>query len=365
MKSEYSSLQWKIYFRIALIAFCALLVVAILELALNNRAADWIVSFLQNVFNMNRETAHHLYQLIIRNNMDYLVYAAFGIFFIILARFLLMQFAKYFKEISSGLDILVQQSGEIKLSPEMAAMEKKLTAIKQTLEKRELEAVTAEQRKNDVVMYMAHDIKTPLTSVIGYLSLLHESPDIPREQKEKYIRITLEKANHLEKLVDEFFEITRYSFHTEITRSEIDLCFMLAQMTDEFFPLLSSKGKEVLLNIPEDLTIHGDAEKLARVFNNILKNAVAYSTEREIKISAALSANSVSISFTNSGVIPKEKLDAVFTKFYRLDSARSTETGGAGIGLAIAKEIVSAHGGKIFAESDGGNTTFTVELPIN
>jgi len=368
-RSNYSALQWKIYLRIILFAFIALLIVALISYLADFRFANWFVAFLQNTFEMEFHIAQRIYMRIIRNNIDYLIYATFGVAFIILSRFLLLKFAKYFNEISDGLDVLVEDRGDtIRLSPEMAFMEQKLTTIKKTLEKREREVKSAEQRKNELVMYLAHDIKTPLTSVIGYLSLLNEISDMPLEQKQKYIQITLDKANRLEGLVDEFFEISRYSFQSDsLIKESIDLYYLLVQMIDEFYPLLSSKGKEAILNVPEDFIIYGNPEKLARVFNNILRNAIAYSTDNSpIKITATAINKideTVLIAFSNEGNIPKEKLTAIFDKFYRLDSARSSDTGGTGLGLAIAKEIIASHGGKIYADSDGKYTTFTVELP--
>jgi len=365
-KPGYAVLQWKIFWKIVLITAIALLAVFLLLNITSNRLANYIVAVLQDFFGMTNENAHNFYHNIIRNNMDLIIYATVVVFFIILSRFLMAHFAKYFNEISKGLDALVaDKGGEIKLSKELAAMESKLKAIKQTLEEREREARSAEQRKNDVVMYLAHDIKTPLTSVIGYLSLLDEAPDMPPEQKAKYVNITLEKANRLEKLVDEFFEITRYNFQADtFSKESIDLYYMLAQMTDEFYPLLMSNGKQTNLHVSEDMTIYGNPEKLARVFNNILKNAVAYSPDNSvIEITAAVSGDMVSVVFTNEGSIPKDNLSSIFDKFYRLDYARSSDTGGAGLGLAIAKEIIVSHGGRIFADSDGNHTSFTVELP--
>lgn len=135
-------------------------------------------------------------------------------------------------------------------------------------------------------------------------------------------------------------------------------------MTDEFYPQLAANGKQVVIHASEDLTVFGDPDKLARVFNNILKNAAAYSEDDSvIDITAGLSGNVVSIVFKNAGNIPKDKLATIFEKFYRLDDARSSNTGGAGLGLAIAKEIIVQHGGQIYAESNNNSTTFTVELP--
>jgi len=365
-KPGYRALERKVFINVALITVSALLVVFLLQSLARGNVGDIIVSIIRSVFGLSRDNALSLYHRIIRSNLDYILFGSVAVFFVILSRFLMSQFSKYFMEISLGLDNLVgDKDSEIKLSPEMVTMERKLTAVKRTLEEREHEARSAEQRKDDVVMYLAHDIKTPLTSVIGYLSLLGESPDMPTDQKAKYVNITLEKAHRLEKLVDEFFEITRYNFQTgTLSKDNIDLYIMLAQMTDEIYPQLAAKGKQAVLHVPEDMTLYGDPDKLARVFNNVLKNAVAYSPDNSvIDITATVSGAMTFITFRNAGSVPKDKLASIFEKFYRLDSARSSDTGGAGLGLAIAKEIVISHGGHIYADSDSEHTTFTVELP--
>ena len=140
---------------------------------------------------------------------------------------------------------------------------------------------------------------------------------------------------------------------------------MLVQMADEFYPMLSDHQNTVELVMDEDIHVSGDPDKLARVFQNILKNAAAYSTSGTVvTVRAEEREDVVRISFENMGkTIPPHKLAFVFEKFYRLDDARSTSKGGAGLGLAIAKEIVRLHGGDIFAESAEGRTVFTVELP--
>ncbi len=222
-------------------------------------------------------------------------------------------------------------------------------------------------KKNDLIAYLAHDLKTPLTSVIGYLSLLHEAPDMPEKQKEKYTHIALDKANRLEKLINEFFEITRYNLQQmELEEEAVDLCYMLLQMTDEFYPLLMAHGNTTELRVEEDTVIYGDPVKLARVFNNILKNAIAYSyPDSVIEIWTEGTLEELRIYFRNKGkTIPAKKLNRIFERFYRLDESRGTNTGGAGLGLAIAKEIVTLHGGKITAVSQREFTTFCVILPI-
>lgn len=221
-------------------------------------------------------------------------------------------------------------------------------------------------KKNDLIAYLAHDLKTPLTSVVGYLSLLEEAPDMPDEQRAKYIHVALNKSLRLESLINEFFDITRYNLHQiELEKENIDLSYMLRQMTDEFYPVLESHGNTVNLTASESITVSADPVKLARVFNNILKNAIAYSyPNTPIDVLADSDSKEIWVSFTNSGkTIPPGKLESIFEKFYRLDESRSSNTGGAGLGLAIAKEIVTRHGGTIRAVSENNVTTFTVTLP--
>lgn len=222
------------------------------------------------------------------------------------------------------------------------------------------------RRKDDLVTYLAHDLKTPLASVVGYLSLLEEAPDLPVEQRARFTGIALDKAHRLDALIEEFFDITRFDFHDIVlTRGYVDLALMLAQVADEFYPILTEQGKQVEVAAEPGLTVLIDGDKMARVFNNVMKNAVAYSYEGStIKVDAQRVGKVVRVRFENQGdPIPAPKLQVIFEKFYRLDAARATNRGGAGLGLAIAKEIVGAHGGSIACESTPEHTVFTIELP--
>lgn len=371
-KNNFSKLKrkmilWVILSAILSIIFLWLIMKLLIDGVLQDPFAKSFLFLCRHFLGMDWEEGTRLYQRLFRSNKDFWV--LFGYFIVMLIVFyqVLKRFTRYFNQVNTGLDQLVEESEhEIVLSPEMDFMEKKLNKIKSTLSKKTQAALEAEQRKNDLVMYLAHDIRTPLTSVIGYLSLLDEAPDLPVEQRAKYTRITLEKSYRLEKLINEFFDITRYNLQTILLEKQtINLPYMLMQMADEFYPSLAQSGKQVLVDAEENLTCYGDPDKLARVFNNIMKNAIAYSNENSvITIHAKSSGDSIVISFENQGnQIPEQRLNTIFDKFYRLDEARSSTTGGSGLGLAIAKSIVNAHGGEISAESDETKTVFTITLP--
>lgn len=224
-----------------------------------------------------------------------------------------------------------------------------------------------EKKKNDLVLYLAHDLKTPLTSVVGYLSLLSESEDLDQEKKDSYIEIAKDKALRLEGLIDQFFEISKFSFQEmELSKTAFSVNLLLFQLSDEFYPTLVAQGKRIDVTCESDIELVGDANLIARALNNIIRNAIAYSNaESTIEVQAKQIENRVQFLIMNEGKeIPQHQLDSIFDKFYRLDEARTTESGGAGLGLAIAKEIISRHGGSIHATSAQGKITFAITVPL-
>lgn len=254
------------------------------------------------------------------------------------------------------------------LDPEFEELEAPLIRLRQEFSRTKQLAEIEMQRKSDLITYLAHDLKTPLASVIAYLNLLDEAPELNPEQRAKYIGITLDKAYRLESLIEELFDIVRFNLQKIVINEErVRLKLMMEQLTDEFYPLLLKQGKSIRLHCEDGLTLRGDADKLARVFNNILKNAAAYSDENtEILIDVKRRKDEIELLFINRGdPIPQAKQEIIFEKFYRLDSSRSTQSGGAGLGLAIAKEIVDAHHGRIAVSSNAERTIFSVTLPAS
>lgn len=223
------------------------------------------------------------------------------------------------------------------------------------------------KRKNDLITYLAHDLKTPLASVIGYLSLLEEAQDLPPKQKQKFAKIALEKSYRLEELIEQFFDITRFNLQNIVIQKEkIDVELLLEQLKEEFYPIIEKQNKKISLCIKNREYIYADPDKFGRVLTNVLKNAIAYSYENTIiSITEYIEDNKMYIQIKNQGnQIPEQKLKIIFESFYRLDQARSTNKGGAGLGLAIAKEIMKAHDGLIKASSSKKETCFTIILPI-
>lgn len=368
MGNEFKHLQTKLFVRTVVIMLIAVVAVyALYSFVLHGNFANFVVGFI-NFFINDYLQALHIYQAVFRNYKDLYILLAIAIVFLIVLKIYLRGFTKYFNEINKGIDTLIDEnSGDVVLSSELVATEKKMNHIKHTIQQQKLAAELAEQRKNDLVVYLAHDLKTPLTSVIGYLTLLRDENKISEELREKYLSISLEKAEHLEDLINEFFEITRFNLsNITLEYSRVNLTRMLEQLTYEFKPMFLEKNLKCELEIAPDTMIKCDVNKMQRVFDNLLRNAVNYSfDDSTIHITVKQNGENLCIQFTNCGnTIPKEKLVRIFEQFYRLDVARSSRSGGAGLGLAVAKEIVELHNGTITAKSENEQIEFTVTLPL-
>lgn len=368
-KDEFRQFKLKILIKTSLLLILSIISInALYTFVLHGNFANWTVAILQKMFGLESDAALDLYQSAFRNHAELLTLIAVSIIFFIMFRIYLNWFAKYFTEINRGIDTLVNENTEdVSLVPELSATEKKINSIRHTLLQQKLNTRLAEQKKNDLVMYLAHDLKTPLASVIGYLNLLRDEKEISDELREKYISISLEKSERLEDLINEFFEIARFNL-SDITLqcSKINLTRLIEQLAYEFKPMLSDKNLTCNIEAENDIMISCDGDKIQRAFDNLLRNAVIYSFDNsEVNIAVKAVEDSISIKFTNHGnTISKENLERIFEQFYRLDAARGTN-GGAGLGLAIAKQIIELHGGTIIAKSENDLIEFTVTLPLS
>lgn len=219
-------------------------------------------------------------------------------------------------------------------------------------------------KKNDLVTYLAHDLKTPLTSIIGYLTILEE-PEIPENVRQDYIKKLLEKSYRLEDLTNQFFDIARFSLQEiPLNKSLLDAEFFLEQLTEELYPLLKEKNLSFDINLSANMKLYADGSLFARVLNNLLKNAIAYSCKDSvIKINGKIGKYGIQLFIENDGdVISEQELKLIFEKFYRRNQSRN-QSAGAGLGLAIAREIMQRHQGSLEAESKDGHTVFIISLP--
>lgn len=363
---SYRQLRNTLFLRTTLLLITdAVLLFIFSDLFLFGRFANFMVGILNRFIYHDYDRALETYQRLFRNRLEWFWLMGLFVIFLVSMWIYLRNFTKYFYEINRGIDALIEENqGEVILSPELSLTERKINHIRHTLEQRKSEAAVAEQRKNDLVVYLAHDLKTPLTSVIGYLTLLRDEGQISEELREKYLSISLSKAERLEDLINEFLEIAKYNLSTiTLQYGQINLTRLLEQLVFEFQPILEKKGLTCRLAAAEDMMLNCDAGKLQRVFDNLLRNAAAYSYDQtEITVEAQSRGGEIILRFSNhGGTIPKEKLERIFEQFYRLDPGRGA--GGAGLGLAIVKQIIALHKGTITAASENGLTVFTVTLP--
>ena len=308
---------------------------------------------------------YDLYYWIVHNRSS-VIY----IYILIVLAFIIYRFvSKYvnsINELYNSLDKILKEDNEtIKLPNDINQFAEKINEIKYDYISTKNNERDAEQKKNDLIMYMAHDLKTPLTSIIGYLTLLVDEKEISKESQEKYIKIALDKSLRVEELTNQFFDITRYNLHSmPIEKNEINIAYLLKQLADECYPMLEKKQLKCSLNVPDKVLYIGDGDKLARAFDNLLKNAINYSYGNSIiEINMEEKNDNIFISFRNKGdKIPKYKLDKIFEKFYRVDESRTSTTGGAGLGLAITKEIIELHNGNISVKNDDEYIEFDIKL---
>ncbi len=371
MKNNYLKLKLSILLQTVLVTAITVLVGGVLlnyvvDGIYNDSFAKGFVNALVSL-DVKEKTAIHLYWNLIGNNKTFYMIVGFLLLFALFFYVALSKMTKYLDQVGDGIENIVSDSHEpIHLITELKPLEIRLNEIKATLRRQELESVESEKKKNDLVLFLAHDLKTPLTSIVAYLTMLDGHPDMNPEEREKYTHIALEKSMRLGELINEFFDITRYNLQDiELEPVEINLTLMLEQLADELYGVLLEKRLSCQVEVEENLEVYGDPDKLARVFDNILRNAIAYCySNTKILIGAKKKGRNVEITFTNEGErIPGSMLQTIFEKFYRVDGSRSSGTGGAGLGLAIAKEIVELHGGRVMAKSDDLKTQFIVMLP--
>ena len=224
----------------------------------------------------------------------------------------------------------------------------------------------AERQKNELITNVAHDLRTPLTTIVGYLELIKDDSALSKEDVHKYSGIAYEKSIRLQEMMDDLFEFTKIdNADIKLNKSMINLSGLIMQMTDEFYPSFKDCNITPIVDLPEEnIYVQGDGQLLARVFDNLISNALKYGYHNtDLKIEVSGDEKYATIKVINHGdTIAPEDIPLLFNKFYRTDSSRNSKTGGTGLGLAITKNIVDLHHGDISVTSDDQITTFIVKF---
>ena len=314
----------------------------------------------------------------------------------------LNKFVGYFAELSASVASLFEDKNTpIVLSKELKVVQNELQNIQKESLKNEQEAKEAERKKSELIAYIAHDLRTPLTSILGYSTLLNDK-ELDTAKQNAYLALIHTQAQKMNVMLDDFFEITHLNVSSfQLNKQIMDARTLCLQISDELYPQAHEKELTFEVKAPLNLAFYADPVYLARALTNIMRNAITYAvpksaitlqadilskpshnsntnrTSKPTNNSAtkdpAISSASETINaptkkivlqISNKGKeISSEALPHIFDAFYREDSSRNSTRGGSGLGLAITQAIIAAHKGTVTAQSDGGITTFTITLP--
>ncbi|MEG1144789.1 MAG: HAMP domain-containing sensor histidine kinase [Clostridium sp.] len=324
-----------------------------------------------------RETRYEdlfILQLTEMNTLMTLIYVLVGMAIFSFVFFMLQEKSlRYIAKISSAiqnisegdLNTTVEVLGDDEFTAMAVNLNKMAGDIRRLMDKER----EAEQTKNELITNVAHDLRTPLTSVLGYLELLSGDVQLSSDMQKKYIDIAYAKSKRLEKLIEDLFGFTKMSCgKLSMHVAKVDVVKLMGQLLEEFYPSFADKNLsyELQSNVPAKVII-ADGNLLARLFDNLINNAIKYGADgKRVLVRIFAEESIVTISVTNYGyIIPPDELSLIFNKFYRVEQSRSTNTGGTGLGLAIARNIVDMHGGTIQVTSDLNGTIFTVKLKVD
>ncbi|GAB2562241.1 sensor histidine kinase [Gracilibacillus alcaliphilus] len=279
-------------------------------------------------------------------------------------------YSTYFNNISNGIHSLAQGDFKHKIhihsNDEFADIAQDINLASEKLEMAIQRGDFSESSKEQLIVNLAHDLRTPLTSVLGYLDLILKDEELTEDQVRHYLSIAFTKSQRLEKLINELFEITKMNYGMlPVEKKEINVTNLLRQLKEELYPVFKKNHLIARMNCVTDLSILGDGDLIARVFENLMINAVRYGFEGEyVDINGFVEEHNVVVQVVNYGDrIPNDEIPHIFDVFYTGDKARTYKEDSTGLGLFIAKNIIEQHHGTISAESNLIQTTFEVRLP--
>ncbi len=257
---------------------------------------------------------------------------------------------------------------EVKTSDEFGVVAASINQMAEQLQLSLQEERNAVAAKNDLITGISHDLRTPLTSILGFLEYIEKDRYQDEIEMRYYVSIAYEKSLTLRKLIDDLFEYTRVSGGSlPLSLEALNLNSFLMQLAEEFAPMLEDAGMTYkIIGGQEPLWIQAAPGELVRAYENLFSNAIRYSSQgKRMEIGLALEGKEAVVRISNYGEpIPAQDLPHLFDRFYRVDKSRSRETGGTGLGLAIAKSMIELHRGSIAAYSENGRTDFVTRFPV-
>ena len=352
------------------IGIASVITIIILVFLITNFTA--ITSFLYQTGNDSQA----LQRFALGSTISVLLFVLLGILLFSLV-FLLLQrkmardietIAHAMKQISEGdLSTRLELEGEGELTDIAENLNRMEEDIQELIDKER----TSEQSKTDLITNVAHDLRTPLTSILGYLELLRKNQKLSPEMQQKYLDIAYNKSVRLQKLIEELFGFTKLSYgKINMNVTKVDIVELLAQLLEESYPNFQKNGLSYdFVSNRKSQIIEADGDLLARLFDNLIGNAIKYGKEgKRVRVSLRADREIVTIKIVNYGyVIPENELPLIFDRFYRTDHSRTNASGpgGTGLGLAIVKNITDMHHGTVSVSSDLSGTVFTVRLKIH
>ena len=252
------------------------------------------------------------------------------------------------------MDVRMEEKG----NDELTVMAEGFNSMAEKLEKQYQEKAELEQKKRELVSIISHDLRTPLSSVMGYAEMLCDGIYESKEEQKQYADIIRRKSVYMEKLLTELLEYSRLEMGTmRLCREKTDLTELVREILIEYYPQIEKNGYELELKIPE-YAICGewDAQRIGRVIRNLIENALKYGMDgKKLTVSVKKEGELAVFGIRDYGRgVSKEELPYMTELFYRGDSARNSRAGGMGLGLYIAEEIIERHGGKFCIKSDRG-----------
>lgn len=360
IRKPWKSLRFKMLYLFGLSAIASLLTIGLLYLA----AAVIYSSDFFIVPDLLREIVDNF-------GIPATVVTASLVFFIIYFFALSRSTIRYLMGISQGIERIAEGDFESRLpvrgGDELGALADNINKMTAQLKWSIDEERRAEKAKAELVTNVSHDLRTPLTSIVGYLGLIEEDRYRDEVELRHYVQIAYEKSMRLKTMIDDLFEFTRTSGGMGLRLSPINLTQMLGQLAAQFRLQFEQADTESRLTLPDHpIIVNADGDKLVRVFENLIVNAIQYGKDgRQVDITVRSDNGQAIVEIANYGEpLPSAIIPLLFERFYRAEHSRSYNTGGSGLGLAIAKNIVELHHGEISAASEQGRTAFTVKLPL-